>query len=85
MRINSAGNWTILGSVWIDWNRNDIFEDSEAYQLGSTTNATDGITSLSPLSITVPSNTTPGYIKVRAACKWDGEGNPASCENGFRW
>ena len=83
MRLNSAGNWTVLGSVWIDWNRNDIFEDSEVYQLGSTTNATDGLTSLSPLSITVPSNTTPGYIKVRTACKWDGEGNPVSCENGF--
>ena len=28
MAINSAGDWTILGTVWIDWNRNDIFEDS---------------------------------------------------------
>ncbi|MDG1736104.1 MAG: GEVED domain-containing protein [Crocinitomicaceae bacterium] len=83
MRINSAGNWTILGTVWFDWNRNDIFEDSEAYQMGSTTNSTDGITSLSPLSITVPSNTTPGYIKVRTACKWDGDGIPLACETGY--
>ena len=83
MRINSAGNWTILATIWIDWNRNDIFEDSEAYQLGSTTNSADGLTSLSPLSITVPVNTTPGYIKVRVVCKWDGEGNPTTCETNF--
>lgn len=83
MRINSDGDWTILSTVWIDWNRNDIFEDAEAYQLGSTTNSADGITSLSPLAITVPANTTPGYVKVRATCKWDGDGNQTACETGY--
>ena len=83
MAINSAGDWTILGTVWIDWNRNDIFEDSEAYQMGSTTNDANGLTTLSPLTLSVPVNVTPGYVKVRVICKWDGEGNPSVCETDF--
>ncbi len=81
MKINSDGDWTIAGIVWIDWNRNNIFEDSESYDLGSTTNSSNGLTSLSPRSINVPSSTSPGFVKVRVSCKW----NTASsqCEAGF--
>ena len=81
MKINSDGDWTIAGIVWIDWNRNNIFEDSESYNLGSTTNSSNGLTSLSPRSINVPSSTSPGFVKVRVSCKW----NTASsqCEAGF--
>ena len=81
MKINSAGNWTILGIIWIDWNRNDIFENTEGYEMGSTTNSTNGLTTLSPMAITVPANTTPGYVKVRVACKWDNYST--QCETNF--
>ena len=81
LRINTAGNWVILGKAWIDWNGNNVFEASEAYELGSTTNSTDGATTLSPLSITVPESAVTGYVKMRVTSRWE---NPSTeCENGF--
>lgn len=81
LRINSDGNWTIAGKAWIDWNRNDVFEASEAYDLGTMTNDTDGLTTLSPFTISVPVSVTPGYIKMRVTSRWD---NPSTeCETNF--
>ena len=60
---------------------NNVFEASEAYELGSTTNSTDGATTLSPLSITVPESAVTGYVKMRVTSRWE---NPSKeCENGF--
>ncbi|MDA9020604.1 GEVED domain-containing protein, partial [bacterium] len=81
LRINSDGNWVIAGKAWIDWNGNNIFEASEAYDLGTTTNSTDGATTLSPLSITVPASAVTGYVKMRVTSRWD---SPSTeCETGF--
>jgi len=81
LRINSAGDWIIVGKAWIDWNGNNIFEASEAYDLGNTTNSIDGPTTLSPLSITVPSSAITGYVKMRITSRWE---NPSTeCETGF--
>ena len=33
--------------------------------MGSTTNDVNGLTTLSPLTLSVPVNVTPGYVKVR--------------------
>lgn len=81
LRINSAGDWIIAGKAWIDWNGNNLFEASEAYDLGTTTNSIDGPTTLSPLSITVPSSAVTGYVKMRVTSRW--EDPSTECETGF--
>ena len=81
LRINSDGNWIIAGIAWIDWNRDDVFDASEAYDLGTTTNATDGLTSLSPFTINVPVSVTPGYVKMRVTSRW--EDPSTECETNF--
>ena len=81
LRINSDGNWIIAGKAWIDWNRDDVFDASEEYDLGTTTNATDGLTSLSPFTISVPVSVTPGYVKMRVTSRW--EDPSTECETNF--
>ncbi|QOD59397.1 T9SS type A sorting domain-containing protein [Polaribacter haliotis] len=69
--------------VWIDWNQNCDFTDAgEQYDLGTTTSSTNGTTSLSPLSITVPSGANLGSTIMRISTKYTGDGNPSSCEMG---
>lgn len=81
LRINSDGNRIIAGKAWIDWNRDDQFDASEEYDLGTTTNSADGITTLSPLAISVPVSVTPGYVKMRVSTRWE---NPSTeCETNF--
>lgn len=53
VRVNSDGG-TSTARAWIDWNRDGSFVSSEMYELGTAVDATDGVTSLSPLNITVP-------------------------------
>ena len=81
LNINSDGNWVIAGKAWIDWNNNNVFEASEAYELGTTTNSEDGPTTLSPLSITVPVNASTGFVKMRITSRW--EDASTECENNF--
>ncbi|WP_066223343.1 reprolysin-like metallopeptidase [Formosa haliotis] len=53
--VNTSGNHTTNTVVWIDWNDNCSFDDAgEMYELGEATNVSNGITSASPLIITVP-------------------------------
>ena len=65
VNVNTDGNWTVNTKVWIDWNQNYVFEVGEEYSLGSAINTTNGITSLSPLNITVPSGATLGDTRMR--------------------
>jgi hypothetical protein len=65
VRVNTAGNFTVNAKAWIDWNRNGVFEAGEEYDLGNATNQTDGLTSLSPLSITVPMSSVTGNVTMR--------------------
>ena len=81
LRINSDGDWIIAGKAWIDWNRDNVFDASEGYDLGTTTNATDGLTTLSPFTITVPASVTPGFIKMRVTSRW--EDPSTECETNF--
>ena len=78
------GNWTIFAIVWIDWNQDGIFNTTdEEYELGTTTNNADGITTNSPLSITVPAAAELGNTRMRVSCRWaDPNGYPTSCETG---
>ncbi|QTE21889.1 reprolysin-like metallopeptidase [Polaribacter cellanae] len=80
---DSEGTYTTQTLVWIDWNQNCDFTDpGEQYDLGTTTSSKNGTTSLSPLSITVPSNANLGSTIMRVSTKYADDGNPSSCEMG---
>lgn len=81
VRVNSDEG-TSTARAWIDWNRDGSFASSEMYELGTAVNVTDGITSLSPLNITVPTNASLGNVRMRISNKY-GTGAPTACETGF--
>jgi len=81
VNINTDGNYLCRTTVWIDWNQNCSFNDAgESYDLGTATNVTNGATSNSPLSITVPSGALLGPTTMRVTTKYSTA--PTSCENG---
>jgi hypothetical protein len=79
VKVNTDGNWTVNTKVWIDWNKNYEFEVSEEYSLGSAINTADGITSLSPLTITVPSGATLGETRMRIVAVESSNPAPLAC------
>jgi len=79
VNVNTDGNWTVNTKVWIDWNQNYIFEVGEEYSLGSAINTANGITSLSPLNITVPSGATLGETRMRIVSVEASNPAPLSC------
>jgi M6 family metalloprotease-like protein len=81
-KLNSDGNYTIHAFAWIDWNKDcDFLDAGESYDLGTAMNVSNGITSLSPLSITIPSTAVTGNTRMRVAAKFDSD--PTSCETAF--
>ncbi len=78
-RVNTAGNYTVNTKAWIDWNKNLVFDANEEYDLGSATNVTDGSTSLSPVSITVPATAVVGTTRMRVRTTWNTQ--PTACGN----
>ncbi|TXF77512.1 GEVED domain-containing protein [Chryseobacterium sp.] len=76
---NTLGYYTDFVTAWIDWNNNHVFETGEAYDLGSATDVVDEPTSLSPLSIQIPSNTPPGQYRMRVRLRWDAL--PTPCDS----
>lgn len=84
VKVNTDGNWTTTTRVWIDWNQNCSFNDpGEEYNLGDATNVSNGVTSNSPLSITVPLGANLGKTIMRVSTKYSPDGIPTSCENGY--
>lgn len=79
VRVNTAGNYTVSTSVWFDWNQNGIFEDTERLDLGTATNQTNGLTSLSPLAIPIPSQALAGETVMRIRTTYNT--NPTACGN----
>ncbi len=78
VNVNTDGNYTVLTYVWIDWNQNCDFDDpGEVYNLGSANNVANGATSLSPLSITVPTGATLGSTMMRVSTRYSTA--PTSC------
>jgi hypothetical protein len=75
---NPPTQYTVQTFVWIDWNQDCDFDDPhEAYDLGEATGTNDGPTSLSPLSITIPSGASLGNTVMRVSTKY--EEAPSSC------
>jgi hypothetical protein len=80
-------SYRVQSKVWIDWNKNCSFNDEgEEYDLGYASATADGSTSLSPLSITIPSNANFGSTVMRVSTKFTSASNlvyPTSCELDF--
>jgi len=82
VNLDTDGSYTIYARAWIDWNHDGDFNDiNEAYDIGTTSNSSDGPTSLSPLSITVPSAATIGSTRMRVSGKYGSYADPN--ETGF--
>jgi hypothetical protein len=65
VQVNTAGNYTAYVKAWIDWNQNGVFDASEAFDLGSATNVSNGAPSGSPVNITVPLTAATGNTVMR--------------------
>ena len=82
VNLNTDGNYTVRATAWIDWNQDSDFEDAnETYDLGFAVNTPDGITNLSPVSITVPNDAVIGETTMRIAAKYNTA--PGLCETDF--
>jgi len=81
---DEPGNvFTTRTIVWIDWNQNcDLDDEGERYDLGTTTGAVNGQTSLSPLEIRVPSDAVLGNTIMRVTTKYENDGLQTPCEVG---
>lgn len=84
VRVNTDGDFTVGTYAWIDWNQDcDFDDDGEQYNLGTATDTSNGITSRSPLTITVPQSAFNGSTTIRISSKYNGDGNPTACETNF--
>lgn len=87
VNVNVDGSGSVFSRVWIDWNIDGDFNDSnEEYDLGALYNPSgtlelDGATSESPLSIEVPTTAIVGSTRMRVAAKWGSY--PTSCEDNY--
>lgn len=81
--VNTGGNYTDHQSVYIDWNGNGSFADAgEFFSLGTATNVTNGLTSLSPRSITVPIGAVTGAVRMRIQTRF-GAATTGACQTVF--
>ncbi len=82
VNVDTDGNYTVYSRVWIDWNADGDFDDpGEEYDLGTANNVSDGATSNSPLSITIPATASLGKTRMRVSAKYNAY--PTACETGF--
>lgn len=83
VNLNTDGpSYWVYAKAWIDWNQDGDFDDiGEEFILGFTKNSSNGATSSSPLSITIPTNALSGNTRMRISCRWNNY--PTSCETGF--
>jgi hypothetical protein len=81
--INTGGNYTNHQSAYIDWNGDGDFVDTgEFYSLGTATNVTNGLTSLSPLSIAIPMGAITGTVRMRIQSRYNAA-TTGPCQTGF--
>ncbi len=78
--INTAGNFTNYTKAWIDWNQDGVFSTTtEEYDLGSVTNVTNGLSSLTP-SVLIPATALTGTTRMRVTTKYSSVAIP--CQGG---
>lgn len=76
--VDTDGNYQTYTNVWIDWNQNCQFDSNETYDLGGAANVVNNLTDLSPLSVNIPQDATPGTTTMRVSTKYFSY--PGSCE-----
>ena len=76
--INTASPDTDYCNVFIDWNQDGTFDNSEVYSLGSVTNQSAGVLST---EITVPNNAVLGETLMRARIEWNTYPGPCQEDN----
>ncbi|MFT5822825.1 MAG: photosystem II stability/assembly factor-like uncharacterized protein [Crocinitomix sp.] len=82
MNLATDGAFTIHANAWIDWNRDGDFEDpGEDYDLGTAYDTDDGVTTLSPLAISVPADAHLGKTTMRVSAKYNSDAGP--CDTGY--
>jgi hypothetical protein len=82
VKLNTDGNNTVLAYAWIDFNQDgDFFDFGEAYDLGSATNTTNGLTNVSPINIIIPSTATLGTTRMRVMVTYNND--TSACATGF--
>jgi hypothetical protein len=82
VKVNTDGNYAVRVVVWIDWNQDGDFNDNgEEINVGYAVNVSNGSTSLSPYSITIPAMANTGPTRMRVSAKY--YSYPSSCETGF--
>lgn len=72
VNLDTDGNYLVYSYAWIDWNQDGDFEDAgEAYDLGFAQNTPNGPTSLSALSISIPTYAALGNTRLRIVCQYN--------------
>jgi len=87
--VNTGGGYTNYQKVWIDWNGNGSFNNTagssnglgEEYTLGTINGVTNGLSSLCPLSITIPTGAITGSVRMRVVSKYTSYAT--SCQTGI--
>lgn len=64
VKVNTV-NGALTTKAWFDWNRNQIFEESEGFDLGTSASAGENISSGAIANVIVPSNLLLGAVKMR--------------------
>lgn len=71
VNLDTDGNYLVYSYAWIDWNQDGDFEDSgETYDLGYAQNTSNGPTSLSALSVSIPTYAATGNTRLRVLCQY---------------
>lgn len=84
VQINTNGNFFFRVRAYIDWNHDFDFTDpGETFDLGTQQNVTNGATSNSPLSITIPAGATLGKTRMRISSRFTDTPNPCDEDNNF--
>ncbi len=87
VNVNTDGNYRVQTKVWIDWNGDCTFnETDEEYDLGGAGNTDDGLTDASPLTITIPTNAKLGNTIMRVSSRYTDPSPityPTACMTGF--
>ncbi len=82
VNLNTDGDYIMHAFAWIDWNHDCDFGDTgEVYDLGTAINVTNGPTTLSPLSIIIPSTALTGNTRMRVSAEYNTD--PTSCGINF--
>ena len=86
VKVNTDGAYRVQTKVWIDWNKDCLFDTTEEYDLGSAQDGVNILTSESPLLIQVPENVKVGLTTLRVSTKYtdlDPVLFPFPCETNF--